>query len=248
MRPGVSQSDFEGIALLEALSEAALVAAGGAVMAANEPARALLGEGIAGAALSTVFADPAVLELIDRPSLGEGEEIELSGLGKSRRQWLVRVADLADGLRLIRLLDRSEARAAEQMRVDFVANASHELRTPLATLVGYTETLRERASEIDPATSQRFLTIVHDEARRMQRIVEDLISLSRIEAERFVAPADAVALGPLIEQALAGVRRAWPRSKPTYRRLPPTMGKCCNCSTISSPMRCAMAKRERRLQ
>ena len=203
----MSHTHFDGLALLEALSEAALIVAEGHVIAANACARALLGEDISGVALSEVFADPAVLEMLDRPSLDEGEEIELSGVGKSRRHWLVRVADLADGLRLIRLLDRSEARAAEQMRVDFVANASHELRTPLATLVGYTETLRERASEIDPATSQRFLTIVHDEARRMQRIVEDLISLSRIEAERFVAPADAVALEPLIEQALTGVRR-----------------------------------------
>ena len=63
------------------------------------------------------------------------------------------------------------------MRVDFVANASHELRTPLATLIGYTETLREQAGEIDAATRERFLAVVHDEARRMQRVVEDLISL-----------------------------------------------------------------------
>ena len=62
----------------------------------------------------------------------------------------MRTAPLADGAPLIRFVDRSEARAAEQMRVDFVANASHELRTPLATLIGYTETLREQADDIDP--------------------------------------------------------------------------------------------------
>jgi two-component system phosphate regulon sensor histidine kinase PhoR len=110
------------------------------------------------------------------------------------------------------------------MRVDFVANASHELRTPLATLVGYTETLRERAAEIDPETSQRFLFIVHDEALRMQRIVEDLISLSRIEAERFVAPTQAVALAPLIEQAFAGVRRdAEARHSGLVRKIAPEL-------------------------
>ena len=85
------------------------------------------------------------------------EEVELTGLGGSRRHWLMRSAPLADGTSLIRFVDRSEARAAEQMRVDFVANASHELRTPLATLIGYTETLREQADEIDPATRERFL-------------------------------------------------------------------------------------------
>jgi len=119
----------------------------------------------------------------------------------------MRTAALDDGTVLIRFVDRSEARAAEQMRVDFVANASHELRTPLATLIGYTETLREQADEIDPDTRERFLSVVHDEARRMQRIVEDLISLSRIEAEKFTAPTDAVPLAPLIDHALDGARR-----------------------------------------
>jgi two-component system phosphate regulon sensor histidine kinase PhoR len=119
----------------------------------------------------------------------------------------MRVGDLPDGTRLIRFVDRSEARAAEQMRVDFVANASHELRTPLATLIGYTETLREQSDALDGETRERFLTVVHDEARRMQGVVEDLISLSRIEAEKFTAPTEAVGLGPLIDQALDGARR-----------------------------------------
>jgi two-component system phosphate regulon sensor histidine kinase PhoR len=119
----------------------------------------------------------------------------------------MRFAAIGGGTILIRFVDRSEARAAEQMRVDFVANASHELRTPLATLVGYTETLREQADEIDPATRERFLAVVHDEARRMQRIVEDLISLSRIEAERFSVPTEAVALEPLIDHSIEGARR-----------------------------------------
>jgi two-component system phosphate regulon sensor histidine kinase PhoR len=93
------------------------------------------------------------------------------------------------------------------MRVDFVANASHELRTPLATLIGYTETLREQSDDIDSATRERFLGVVHDEARRMQRVVEDLISLSRIEAEKFTEPTEAVELDPLIDQALESMCR-----------------------------------------
>jgi signal transduction histidine kinase len=142
---------------------------------------------------------------LERGTAGEG--VELTGLGGSRRHWMMRTAALADGISLIRFVDRSEARAAEQMRVDFVANASHELRTPLATLIGYTETLREQGDEIDQDTRERFLAVVHDEARRMQRVVEDLISLSRIEAEKFTAPTDAVALQPLIDQALESARR-----------------------------------------
>jgi len=194
-------------AVLDALSEAALLAADGRVVAANGAARVLLGGRLEGASLAQVVSHPAALEALERPGGDTIDGVELTGLGGSRRHWLMRTAALDDGTVLIRFVDRSEARAAEQMRVDFVANASHELRTPLATLIGYTETLREQADEIDPDTRERFLSVVHDEARRMQRIVEDLISLSRIEAEKFTAPTDAVPLAPLIDHALDGARR-----------------------------------------
>jgi two-component system phosphate regulon sensor histidine kinase PhoR len=115
------------------------------------------------------------------------------GLGGAERPWELSISELADGLQLIRLSDRSAARASERMRVDFVANASHELRTPLATIVGYAETLGE-PGEIDAATRARFGETIHTEARRMLRIVEDLMSLSRIEADRFVTPQDRVSL------------------------------------------------------
>jgi two-component system, OmpR family, phosphate regulon sensor histidine kinase PhoR len=194
-------------ALLEGLNEAALIAAEGRVLAANSAARALLGQSIEGASLDRVISHPAALEALERSGSDAAEGVELTGLRGSRRHWLMRSAQLADGTDLIRFVDRSEARAAEQMRVDFVANASHELRTPLATLIGYAETLEERADEIDSQTRERFLSIVHDEARRMQRIVEDLISLSRIEAEKFTAPTEAVALELLIDQAIDSARR-----------------------------------------
>jgi len=193
-------------ALLEGLSEAALILAGGKVVAANAAARDLLGGFIRGAALREVISHPAALAALERGN-NAAEGVELTGLGGLRRHWLMRSSTLDDGTSLIRFLDRSEARLAEQMRVDFVANASHELRTPLSTLIGYTETLREQADEIEPATRERFLSVVHDEARRMQRVVEDLISLSRIEAEKFTAPTEAVELEPLIEQASESARR-----------------------------------------
>jgi two-component system phosphate regulon sensor histidine kinase PhoR len=194
-------------ALLEGLSEAGLVAGNGRVLASNAAARALLGEAIDGESLERVISHPAALEALDRIGSEDADEVELTGLGGSRRHWVMRRAQLGDGRLLIRFLDRSEARAAEQMRVDFVANASHELRTPLSTLIGYAETLREQGEEIDPATRERFLSVVHEEARRMQRVVEDLISLSRIEAEKFTAPTEAVDLAPLVDQALEGVQR-----------------------------------------
>lgn len=215
--------------LLDGLTEASIVVTGGRVAAANEAARALLGEDVDGATIERVIKHPAALEALERGGGDPRDGVELTGLDGTRRHWLMRTAQLSDGTRLIRFLDRSEARAAEQMRVDFVANASHELRTPLSTLIGYTETLREQADAIDHQTRERFLSVVHDEARRMQRVVEDLISLSRIEAEKFTTPTDAIDLVPLIDHALDSARRmADARSSQLVREvesdLPPIAG------------------------
>ena len=191
--------------LIEGLSEAALIAAHGRVIAANAAARGLLGTSIEGAKVDDVIAHPAAIEAIERPTSAV-DGVELAGLGEAERRWTMSIAPLEDGALFVRLSDRSEAHAAERMRVDFVANASHELRTPLATLLGYTETLREQADELDEATRRRFTTIVHDEARRMQRLVEDLVSLSRIEAERFNPPTRAARACRLVEEVRDNVR------------------------------------------
>ncbi len=195
--------------LIEGLREPTLVVGqDGRVTLGNAAARKLLGDSVEGAVLSQVIAHPAATEWLERPEHAAAEEVELSALARSRRHWLMRMARLVDSQLLIRLIDRSETHAAEQMRVDFVANASHELRTPLSTLIGYTETLREQGDEIDSETRQKFLTVVDEEAHRMQSVVEDLISLSRIEAERFSTPTDAVDLGPLIGRVVENGRRA----------------------------------------
>jgi two-component system phosphate regulon sensor histidine kinase PhoR len=110
------------------------------------------------------------------------------------------VTPLGPGQRLVRLTDRSAAYATEKIRGDFVANASHELRTPLTTLLGFLETLQDEEAAGDQKTRSRFIGIMFDEAKRMHRLVDDLISLSRIEAERFAAPREIVDLLPLIEE------------------------------------------------
>jgi two-component system phosphate regulon sensor histidine kinase PhoR len=187
--------------LVEALAEPAVIVRGGTVRIANDSARALLGSGVEGADVRLAFRHPAAVERLMGDSPEAEGEAELVGLGEADRRWRMQVRSLGEGALLVRLTDRSEAQAAEQMRVDFVANASHELRTPLATLVGYAETLRHRDAEIDEPTRARFVEIIHDEACRMKRLVEDLISLSRIEAERFSAPTDAISLASLVEEA-----------------------------------------------
>ena len=193
--------------LIEGLTEAAIIVRGATVVMSNRAARNLLGVAIENVDVRQVLPHPAVIQRLVRGGVTGPEEVEAAGFGGARQQWLVRISPLGDGALLVRLIDRSEARAAEQMRVDFVANASHELRTPLSTLIGYTETLRERTAELDGETQERFLTIVHDEARRMQRVVEDLISLSRIEAEKFTTPTEAIDLEQLIEVSVESAKR-----------------------------------------
>jgi two-component system phosphate regulon sensor histidine kinase PhoR len=94
---------------------------------------------------------------------------------------------------LLILDDMTERRRSERVRVDFVANASHELRTPLASLTGFIETLRGPARE-DAEARDRFLAIMHEQADRMARLVDDLLSLSRIEMKEHVRPTDRVDL------------------------------------------------------
>jgi two-component system phosphate regulon sensor histidine kinase PhoR len=191
--------------LLEALPEPALVVTAGKVALSNAGARSLLGGHIDGGDVRLALRHPAAVERLLSDERGS-DQVELFGVGGAEQRWLMSVVSLPDGSKFVRLTNRSEWHAAEQMRVDFVANASHELRTPLATILGYSETLREQGESIDPATRDRFSGIIHDEARRMQRLVEDLISLSRIEAERFSVPTATVELAPLIEEARRSCR------------------------------------------
>jgi len=93
--------------------------------------------------------------------------------------------------------DLTERRRSERIRVDFVANASHELRTPLASLSGFIETLQGPARD-DAVARERFLAVMQEQATRMSRLVDDLLSLSRIEMKQHVRPSDQVDLGSVI--------------------------------------------------
>jgi two-component system, OmpR family, phosphate regulon sensor histidine kinase PhoR len=111
---------------------------------------------------------------------------------------------LADGGQaLVVLSDRTRERVVERMRADFVANVSHELRTPLASLIGFVETLRGPAAD-DPAAQQRFLEIMADQGARMNRLIDDLLSLSRIELTEHQAPSEPLDLTSLTQRMAAG--------------------------------------------
>ncbi len=106
---------------------------------------------------------------------------------------------------IVEIEDRTRHRQAENMRSDFIANASHELRTPLASIIGYIETLQGHAKN-DPDAREKFLSIMGKQASRMQRLVDDLMSLSRIEASVHVAPKDRCSLNEIVFESIAAMQ------------------------------------------
>ncbi|WP_010164444.1 ATP-binding protein [Sphingomonas sp. PAMC 26617] len=185
--------------VIEAVLGPVLIVAEGRVTHANAAALELLGKHIVGEDVRVAIRHPGAAERLASPLAGMPQgPTNLVGLGALDQHWEMHVSRAAGGQRIVHLIDRTGNYAAERMRVDFVANASHELRTPLASILGYIETLGDDKAGEDAQVRGRFLKIMFDEARRMQRLVEDLISLSRIEAEKYRLPDRAVDLGELI--------------------------------------------------
>ena len=183
-------------AILENLPEPVLLLSDErAVLRANPAARAMLGPEAAGQGpdAAALLRHPVLAAAMD-DALAEGHSVtvELHLPVPMPREVSARVVPLdpplADGGRLlILLIDRSREAAIERTRADFVANASHELRTPLASLLGFIETLRGPAAD-DPPAQQRFLGIMAEQGERMRRLIDDLLSLSRIEMEEHQPP------------------------------------------------------------
>ncbi len=184
--------------ILDAIVEPVLLIRDGRVSLANRAARGLLGNHILGEDARVAIRHPAAAQrLVSGPIVDGDHPIELVGLGTRDQRWEMRVGQASDGQRIVHLIDQTGNYAAERMRVDFVANASHELRTPLASILGFIETLSDEAGE-DPGVRARFLKVMDDEAKRMLRLIEDLISLSRIEAEKYRVPDTPIDLSRLV--------------------------------------------------
>ena len=196
--------------LLEGISDPLMLIERGRIISANRAAQRLLGAHIEGEDARIAIRHPAAAErLASLTPMAEPVMIELVGLGTRDQRWQMRIAPvghLEQARRLVHLADHSGAHAAEKMRVDFVANASHELRTPLAGILGFIETLADPDLGKDDETRQRFLRIMDGEARRMQRLIDDLISLTRIEAEKYRAPESAVDLSGLVAEVVGVFR------------------------------------------
>jgi two-component system phosphate regulon sensor histidine kinase PhoR len=185
----------------------------------NRAARTLLGPIDAGRDLAGTLRQPNLLEAVDTALTGlpVEEPAEITVAGPPERIFAAHVATLprptADGSQVLVVLhDMTALRRAERMRADFVANASHELRTPLASLVGFVETLRGPARD-DVEARERFLAIMAEQTGRMRRLVEDLLSLSRIEQREHEPPTGQVEVGPVLRGLVAMLdMKAQPRN------------------------------------
>ena len=194
----------ENESILDSLPDAILVLdRDRLIRRANKAAERLLSAGLAGREFAAVLRHPQLLEAVGAIAKGGASrdvEIELAGRVTSNLRAHVEAVNRPVGDEswiLLSLHDQTAIKRTEQMRADFVANASHELRTPLSALLGFIETLVAGAGD-DAAARKRFLGIMGDQAARMSRLVNDLLSLSRIEMHEHKAPTDAVELDAIV--------------------------------------------------
>lgn len=184
-------------ALLDAVADPLIVLEGTRVTIANAAAKSMFGAHLEGNDIRLTLRQPEAAALIGGSADGM---IEFSGPGGADQRLEMRITAADQGRRVIQIVDRSARLLADRLRTDFVANASHELRTPLAAIRGFVETLADDEAGADPKVRKRFLKVMNDEARRMERLIEELLSLSRIEADRFVLPETRVPLAQLLSE------------------------------------------------
>ncbi len=209
---GAMPSGF-GRALIEKLPTPLLVVSRtGRVAYANPAAHAALPRVEPGAHFAHLIRTPAFVEAVTA-TLADGEErrVRFATHQGQERYFEARVGLLLPGdafgpeaQGIVQIEDRTETRRSEQLRSDFIANASHELRTPLAAVIGYIETLQNHAKN-DPEARERFLGIMAREAGRMQRLVDDLMSLSRIEMSEHVRPVEEWSLNQIAAETAAAL-------------------------------------------
>ncbi len=219
-------------ALLDALPDPLLVVDDGRVVAsANPAATRLFGHDPVGKLLEASLRDPGVLAAVDQALRGHGAaQLNLHLPGPPPRAFGVEIVPIrlrARAAALIGLRELTEQLMIERMRSDFVANASHELRTPLAALSGFIETLAGPARD-DPEARARFLKTMGAEAARMTRLVNDLLSLSRIEASEHQFPSERVDMIACLETVVDTLQpyAAEPQRGPGAALAGTTAGDC----------------------
>jgi two-component system phosphate regulon sensor histidine kinase PhoR len=176
------------------------------VLFANQEMRDVLGPGLERKRASAALRHPGVLAAIAAAARGESSNLPFTlpvPLERHFQAYAARIG-VAPPVVVLLLHDLTVVRKSEQMRADFVANASHELRTPLAAVTGFIDTLRGHARD-DPQARDEFLEIMAAETGRMRRLINDLLSLTRIEMNEHVRPEGRIALEGVVRQAIAAL-------------------------------------------
>ena len=171
---------------------------GNRIIIANAAAREAIGAHVVGQDARVAFRHPVAVDLLGRTG---GGSATVQGLTGPRSNWQMSIQQIDDRYSLIELINRTSEADVSRAHTDFVANASHELRTPLASIIGYMETLYDEGEDVDRKQAARFYAIVLREARRLQSLVDDLMSLSRVEAEKHDQPRDKIDFGLLVRRA-----------------------------------------------
>lgn len=184
--------------LVEHSELAVLMVEHGRVTVANLAARRLLGAHVIGQDVRMALRQPEAVELLG--GNGDGSAL-VRGLAGAGDIWRINRKVIGVDVSVIEFVNRTAEADIGRAHTDFVANASHELRTPLASIIGYIETLQDSGRALDDPTSAKFLETAAREARRLQTLVDDLMSLSRIEAEKHELPPDVQELDSLVERA-----------------------------------------------
>jgi two-component system phosphate regulon sensor histidine kinase PhoR len=177
------------------------------VLFVNHSMRDVLGPGLDRKRASSVLRNPEVLAAIAEARSGFSTNVPFSLPVPIERHYQAYAARISVSPSVTALLlhDLTVVKRSEQLRADFIANASHELRTPLAAVTGFIETLRGHARE-DAVARDQFLDIMAVEAARMRRLIDDLLSLSRIEMNEHVKPEGRIGLESVVRQAAAALK------------------------------------------
>jgi len=182
----------------------------GAIRHINPAARAQFPSAAIGFPLAFSLRQPALLEAIEMANReGQSRNLELAQAVPTPVWYRVTIAPIAaddggDGFTLLSFHDLSEQKRVDAMRSDFIAYASHELRTPLTSLMGFIDTLLGPAAK-DAAAREKFLRIMRSQAERMSKLIDDLLSLSRIEMRQHERPTTQVELRALLREVVANL-------------------------------------------
>ena len=205
VNPRINLSEVSRDAIHETIEPVALpllLLEGTRSVEANAAARAALGEHVLGQDARIALRHPDAMRLIDMP---DGTTVSIPGFTGTRSLWQLTRRAISGERWMIELADRTAEADVSRAHTDFVANASHELRTPLAAVIGYAETLGDESAPTDCETRHRFVGIIDREARRMLSLVEDLMTLSHVEAEKHDRPSEAIDLAQLAARVVGEV-------------------------------------------